>query len=576
MGVRINHNIPALNSLRSLGKTDERMTQSLERLSTGQRVNRGADGPAVLVVSEQMRGQIASMQQALRNSEASVSLIQTAESGLTEVNNLLVSMRQLAIHAANEGANDKRMMMADQGELENARDSIARIAKNSQFGNKQLFDGSNGANGTAVGEALEFIQASPSTRPSMAEGYEVNITRLATRSEKEAGRPIVMRDLVNDDGTLRTDLKLSLSEGGRNVQFDMANPNDAKQVSRLIRNMQADPDNYEPEQVMKDVRKMIAYKLQQRSEAAGLKVNIFQSAKQGKVGALIVQNQDFGSLHTFSVASSIPGVLADRVGIFEAAFQGRDVEGTIDGKVGKGQGESLMGANDTEVEGLELRIKSTKVITSRVNQFTQESGSGRMISNPLALSVDRMLPPVPGARPLSREEEHDKYVYSWEIPIDIKEDVDGYVHVSQNSLAFQVGPGQNQQVKISLIDMKPKMLGRGIKTPSGFESLADIHFMDGQAAADSMLLLELAISDVTRVRAELGAFQRNTLESNERNLRISEENMISAESGLRDTDMAEEISSFTRNQIMMQTGMAMLAQANQSPKSVLQLLNQTQ
>jgi len=81
MALRINHNVAALNALRNLKATDEEMSTSLERLSSGQKVNRAADAPATLVISEQMRGQIASIKQAITNSEASISMVQTAEAG---------------------------------------------------------------------------------------------------------------------------------------------------------------------------------------------------------------------------------------------------------------------------------------------------------------------------------------------------------------------------------------------------------------------------------------------------------------------------------------------------------------
>ena len=90
---------------------------------------------------------------------------------------------------------------------------------------------------------------------------------------------------------------------------------------------------------------------------------------------------------------------------------------------------------------------------------------------------------------------------------------------------------------------------------------------------DTILLVDNAINEVATVRADLGAFQKNTLESNTSGLRIANENLTAAASSLRDADMAEEITKFTRNQIMMSAGVAMLAQANQTPQTVLQLLN---
>ena len=174
---------------------------------------------------------------------------------------------------------------------------------------------------------------------------------------------------------------------------------------------------------------------------------------------------------------------------------------------------------------------------------------------------------------MSREEDGDSIIYTWEIPQDVSADAEGYAHVSQNSLSFQVGPTRGQQVRVSLIDSKTDRLATGVKNDSGFRSLREINVTNSQGAQDSLSLIDDAISAISSVRANLGAFQKNTLQSNANSLRISHENLSSAESSLRDADMAEEMSHFTRNQIMLQSGVAMLAQANQTPQSVLQLLN---
>jgi len=114
----------------------------MEKLSSGYRVNRAADDPAGLVISEQFRAQIAGLNRAVQNSEASINMIQTAEGALNEINNLLVGMRELAIHAANTGVNDENQLAADQAEITNALSTIDRIAANTQFGTKRLLDGS--------------------------------------------------------------------------------------------------------------------------------------------------------------------------------------------------------------------------------------------------------------------------------------------------------------------------------------------------------------------------------------------------------------------------------------------------
>ena len=150
-GMTINHNTSALNTHRNLLMVNKDMKTSLEHLSSGMRIVRAADSPATLMISEQMRAQIGSVVQAIRNSETSVSMVQTTEAALDEMNRMLVSIRQLAIHAANEGANDRNMLEADQFEVKNALESIDRISKQAQFGTKKILDGSNGVSGLAAG-----------------------------------------------------------------------------------------------------------------------------------------------------------------------------------------------------------------------------------------------------------------------------------------------------------------------------------------------------------------------------------------------------------------------------------------
>ena len=144
MSLRVNTNIAGLAAHRHVQRVNSESVKNLTKLSSGQRINTAADGPANLVVSEIMRSQISGLQQALENSENGVSMVQTAEGALSEVNRLLTNMRQLAVHASNVGVNDDRMVSADQAEFTNIVKSINRIATNTQFGDKQLLDGSRG------------------------------------------------------------------------------------------------------------------------------------------------------------------------------------------------------------------------------------------------------------------------------------------------------------------------------------------------------------------------------------------------------------------------------------------------
>ena len=138
MGMRVNNNIASMTALRHLGATERNAQKNLERLSSGMSINTAADGPAQLMVSERMRAQIKGLEQAIRNSETSITMMQTTEGALSEVSSILLSLRQLSIHAANEGANDTQMLAADQSEVENLMASLDRISRNTQFGTKKI------------------------------------------------------------------------------------------------------------------------------------------------------------------------------------------------------------------------------------------------------------------------------------------------------------------------------------------------------------------------------------------------------------------------------------------------------
>ena len=152
-------------------------------------------------------------------------------------------------------------------------------------------------------------------------------------------------------------------------------------------------------------------------------------------------------------------------------------------------------------------------------------------------------------------------------------EVAGNVTVTQNSLIFQIGPNEEQTRKLSLRDMKPTSLANGISNESSYRSLADLDLTSFKGAQDSIRLIDKAIDETTSFRAGIGAFQAHTLESNLSYLRIAAENVSASESLIRDADFAKEMTDFTRNQIVQQSAVSMLAQANNHPRSVLALLN---
>jgi flagellin len=118
--------------------------------------------------------------------------------------------------------------------------------------------------------------------------------------------------------------------------------------------------------------------------------------------------------------------------------------------------------------------------------------------------------------------------------------------------------------------MAASALGRNI-AGNMFTSLANVDVTTAAGAQDAQSVIDAAINEVTNIRGTLGSFQKNTLESNLTNLRIAAQNLTAAESNIRDTDMAKEMSNFVKHQILLQAGVSMLAQGNQVPQVVLSL-----
>ena len=480
MAFRINHNIASMNAYRNLSRNDMGFSRSLERLSSGLRINKAGDDPAGLVVSENMRAQIAGLGQAIENSELATAMVQTAEGSLTEVHALLTSMRELAIHAANEGANSAADLAADQAEINNALATINRIAQHTQFGTKKLLDGSNGVTGNVTSGSVTFLSGSASTESGT---YDVVVTTQAEKATLATGNSGAIAGIAADET-----LTITNDNTGVSVSVNLVAGDDAQTI----------------------VDKINAY-----------------------TNSTAVQASTDGT--DITLLSSVWGTAGD----FTIVSSNAATDGTQSG--------FSAGVGDTD-DGVDIAGSFNVGATAY-----QADGLGAILTGRAGSMVDGLTVSTTAAAGVA-----------------------GTVQVSNNSLVFQVGANAGQQVTLSIGNMAAATLGTGLDITGGgsnqFGSLAEISILDAHKAADSLAVIDQAIEEVSTIRGTLGAFQSNTLESGVNNLRVAEENLEAAESTIRDTDMAAEMATFTRNQIMLQAATAMLAHANSAPQVVLQLL----
>jgi flagellin len=229
-----------------------------------------------------------------------------------------------------------------------------------------------------------------------------------------------------------------------------------------------------------------------------------------------LRHKDYGTEPVFSVTSTTAGLVAAESDVPQEINNGRDIAGKIQGEVAFGKGQVLKGGAFTQADGLEILYTGAKA-----------SEKGEFV---------------------------------------------GSVTVTQNSMYFQVGANCGQTVTHGIREITSKGLARAVENLSGFKSLADIDVRTAQGAQDAICLIDKAIQEVSGTRGRMGAFHKNNLQSNLNYLRSAHENVTKAESVIRDTDVAEEMTLYTRNQIMMEANVAMLAQANQAPSVLMRLL----
>lgn len=279
--------------------------------------------------------------------------------------------------------------------------------------------------------------------------------------------------------------------------------------------------------------------LQSNIDKAGIQVEI--SLEEGDT--INLNHRKYGSEYRFQVTSSTAGVLSEQAGQIHLAEVGKDIIGTINGETTTGKGQVMTGIEGSKcVDGLKVRFYGEG------KDFMEEKLC-EVYDKQEAVEGEEQKPEMP--------------------PEGIAV---GRVFVTQNGTKFHIGGNKLQTTGISIKSVDPDKLARNIVNQSDFDSLSEVDIRDFQGAQDTITLVDEAINQITENRADLGAFQKNTLESNLSNIRIANENLVSSESIIRDTDMAKEMASFTRNQIMSQSSNAMLAQANQMPERVLQLL----
>ncbi len=517
--MRINNNIAALNAWRNLGISSNGMGSSLEKLSSGYRINRGADDPAGLVISQKLRAQITGLTQAISNASDAVSMVQTAEGALTEMNTMLNSIRGLAVHAANTSANDASSIAADQTAVDKAVESIQRIATTTKFAGKFLLNGeatdaaittktgtlAAGTDGVtlALSGTLSLDTVSALLGANDSGDVNVVVTSAAVVATASGTASVTSSNLVSLGGA--ADLKL-IGSGGASLTISFVSSTSYGLTS-------------------------LAAVINSNTAATGIVASVV-----GSGGILKLTATSSGVAGTFQIETSGSAAAA------LVASLGIGTSGAV---------VSVMGSNMTGK--LTYGSSEVSLIASGYNFTSAQSGWTGLS---LALSATRATNTTSSEQATFLLDKNGEKLKFSLTPDAATADIINYGIANMQTSKLGLGAVSTDTTNYA---------GLNAIIAGGTYNLSD----NAEAA---VAIIEQAITDVSTNRSQLGSFQKFTLETTINNLGVTKENLTASESRIRDVDMAAEMMNFMKNQILVQAGTAMLAQANQVPTSVLQLL----
>jgi flagellin len=569
MSLMINQNITALNAWRNLNKTDREMSGVMEKLSSGLRINKAADDPAGLVISEQMRAQVVGLKAAIKNSEKGVSMIQTAEAALDKIHSLLDKMRGLALDSANSATNDDNMLAANQAEIDNILETITRISEMTQYGTKKLLNGDNAVVGQLPAGAASATGATGLGNITLAAGQTPLTLSVETRTAPAVAPVLtgIAGASVVDSGAL-TPGQYTLTLSGEfesfgaidvgavtNVTSAVVTSGSYSGASNQTVTFTVDTGNVNILNVSLDGGSTNIGTIDTTGHSTDGSNNSYTFAGSGlslqvtlQFGGAMTAGESFTLAVTASTATA---TLSDTGGTVATAGYTRANPPTA---------SVALGGATFDLDNIDFSspVSATGTFTVDAPGFEARLGTGEWTTV------------APAASAVLADENGTTATVAFGATLTAGQ-TDTF-DVVNNSLVFQIGANQNQTVAIAIRDVAADQLALGVANDSGFRSLADIRIDTAQRATDAIGLIDEAIDQISVIRGNLGAFQANTLEANLDSLRVAAENLQASESVIRDTDMAAEMAQFTKYQIMMQAGTAMLAQANQVPQNLLQLL----
>ncbi len=507
---RINTNVQSLIAQRQLGNNNKTLNVSLERLSTGLRVNRGADDPAGLIGSENLRAEKTALTAAISNAVRAEQVVGIAEGGLTEISSLLNELEGLVTTAANTAGLSAEEKDANQLQIDSILQSIDRIAASTNFQGTSLLNGNFDYQTTGISSEVSSFKINGA---KLEDGTNREVDVLVTGSAQVGGYFLSFGGANLDLGAATDQFKIEVGglEGTRELSF--ASGTALTEIRDAVNSFT-------------DVTgvKATVSGTGIRLESTEVGSDEFVSVKvldDGSIATLTSGLYEFDATDTNTANTT---EVADFIALANARVdKGQDISATINGITATTKGATASINTDFLQVEIELAIGGS-------------SPNGQNLGN-----VDAFTITGGGA----------------DFQLASKVDIAGKVSIGIGNVAARtIGSTLDGGTRFFLSDLA------GGK---------DLNVVDGNLDVAQKAVSE-AIRDITSLRGRLGAFNKNTIGTTIRSLGVSLENVTAAESAIRDADFASETAELTRSQILVSSTTNALALANAQPQNVLSLL----
>jgi len=544
MAMIVQHNMTAMNTNRQLGISTNALAKSTEKLSSGYRINRAADDAAGLAISEKMRSQIRGLNQASTNAQDGISMIQTAEGALQESHSILQRMRELTIQAANGTETDEDRGNI-QDEITQLQDELDRISETTEFNTMKLLDGSLAGGGTSVTEAGPKFGV-----------YDTNLKAFVS----------------SDVSGIKVDTKVCATKGGESAMWDKTGTTLTLNLAENTTYTQAEIDDLiknakQEDSTVKNAPAKVEVNLYTGSYTSG------SFSTTATTGAKTEAGQKANAEMNITQTDKFVGITKMKI---TANKYGKDnnvtIKLTFDAAAGKEVAEVATAAVYDSATGVTQTKNATITLKLATGQTYTEGDIEKLLSEAgFSATVEFTSPDPDMADTLFVTDKVDK---NSAITFGLTGgaglgDTDAFfgqdkydVQDGGKGVTLQVGANYGQTIEFGINDMSSRALGvDGTK----------VNVSTQTGAQNSIENIDAGIAAVSKQRSLLGAIQ-NRLEHTISNLDNTAENLQSAESGIRDVDMASEMVQFSKNNILQQAAQSMLAQANQANQGVLSLL----